>query len=417
MVHGDRIQETTTTTGTGALTLGGATAEHRTFAAEIGEGVTVAYLIEVEGGGWEIAEGSLTGSTLSRTTLKSSNADAAVNLPAGTHTVSQILTAARVDAKAEAFSDLSIPENASLVLATESQSVADANPTVGGVSVVWLIVDEVVAVGQALEADTAHPLVSVTPVGQAVETDTAFAVVSTTAVGQAIETDTAFAVVSVTPVGQAVETDTALALASGFETDFSEFTVGQTPNTMTTFGLDPPTVETSAGAVGGVVLDYSTTNSGRKAALFSDSQGDHELLAQERTDSTTGNPLRLYARSQADPTNDSYFAELSDGGLDIRKYVAGSISTLDTDATVVLTANTYWRIRFRLQGTTLKAKAWDAANAEPTTGGPDNDGFQVKATDTSFASGDYGVGNFTDGIHEWDWLSMATGSGTAPVVT
>lgn len=70
-MFGDRVQETTSTTGTGSLTLTGPTSEHRSIADEIGEGVLFPYLIE-DGSDWEHATGTLTGTTLTRTTIKSS---------------------------------------------------------------------------------------------------------------------------------------------------------------------------------------------------------------------------------------------------------------------------------------------------------------------------------------------------------
>jgi hypothetical protein len=93
MKQGDRVQETSTTTGTGSLTLAGATAGHRSFSAEIGETDETTYLIQASDGAWEISRGTLTGTTLTRTLVKSSTG-ALLDLPAGTHYVSQVLDAA-----------------------------------------------------------------------------------------------------------------------------------------------------------------------------------------------------------------------------------------------------------------------------------------------------------------------------------
>lgn len=97
MKYGDRIEETTTTTGTGTLSLAGATAGHRTFVAEIGTATETVYVIEASDGGWEIGIGEVTAGTpdtLSRGfVLKSSNSDDAITLPAGTHTVRGTLSA------------------------------------------------------------------------------------------------------------------------------------------------------------------------------------------------------------------------------------------------------------------------------------------------------------------------------------
>lgn len=94
MKFGDRVQETTATTGTGALSLAGATDGHRGFVAEIGTGETCTYLLE-SGTDWEIGTGTVTDATpdtLSRTLIKSSTG-ALLVLAVGTHTVSCVATA------------------------------------------------------------------------------------------------------------------------------------------------------------------------------------------------------------------------------------------------------------------------------------------------------------------------------------
>lgn len=94
-IWADRVAETTTTTGTGALTLAGAVTGYRAFSSVCSTSDTVTYAIEavdsngVPTGDWEIGVGTYSGvNTLTRTTvIKSSNANAAVNLAAGTKNV------------------------------------------------------------------------------------------------------------------------------------------------------------------------------------------------------------------------------------------------------------------------------------------------------------------------------------------
>jgi hypothetical protein len=88
LVLKDRVQETTTTTGTGTVTLAGAVSGFQSFSA-IGNGNTCYYAIvgETE---WEVGLGTYTssGTTLSRDTiLESSNGGSAVNFSAGTKNV------------------------------------------------------------------------------------------------------------------------------------------------------------------------------------------------------------------------------------------------------------------------------------------------------------------------------------------
>ncbi len=86
----DRVKETTATTGTGAISMGGAAAGYRAFSAAFSTADTVYYCIE-GGAEWEVGIGTLTtGSpwTMARTTvLASSNAGALVSFGAGTKSV------------------------------------------------------------------------------------------------------------------------------------------------------------------------------------------------------------------------------------------------------------------------------------------------------------------------------------------
>jgi hypothetical protein len=89
LVVKDRVQETTTTTGTGTLTLLGAVTGFQSFAS-IGNANTTYYTISSTSSEWEVGIGTYTasGTTLSRDTiLSSSNAGSAVNLSAGTKNV------------------------------------------------------------------------------------------------------------------------------------------------------------------------------------------------------------------------------------------------------------------------------------------------------------------------------------------
>jgi hypothetical protein len=88
LVVKDRVQEVSTTTGTGTFTLAGAVTGFQSFSA-IGDGNTTYYAI-VGGAEWEVGLGTYTssGTTLSRDTiLESSNGGTAVNFSAGTKNV------------------------------------------------------------------------------------------------------------------------------------------------------------------------------------------------------------------------------------------------------------------------------------------------------------------------------------------
>jgi hypothetical protein len=91
LVINNRVRETTSTTGTGAVTLGGAVAGFQTFGAGIGNSNTTYYAISINSESeWEVGLGTLNGdsSTLTRTTvLESSNSDSAVDFSAGSKEV------------------------------------------------------------------------------------------------------------------------------------------------------------------------------------------------------------------------------------------------------------------------------------------------------------------------------------------
>jgi hypothetical protein len=106
LVLADRVQETTTTTGTGTVTLAGAATGFQTFAA-VGDGNSTYYTIS-GGAEWEVGIGTYTasGTTLSRTTvISSSNSGSLVTFSAGTKNVFVTYPAAR-----------SIPTNRAIVM-------------------------------------------------------------------------------------------------------------------------------------------------------------------------------------------------------------------------------------------------------------------------------------------------------------
>lgn len=87
LVIADRVKETSTTTGTGTLTLGGAATGYQTFGTAIGSGNTCYYAVTLDSA-WEVGLGTVGTGTLSRdTVLASSNSGSLVNFGAGTKEV------------------------------------------------------------------------------------------------------------------------------------------------------------------------------------------------------------------------------------------------------------------------------------------------------------------------------------------
>lgn len=86
LVLADRVQETSTTSGTGSFTLLGAVTGFQSFLSGIGNGNTTYYTIYEQGSSnWEVGIGGLSGgTTLSRDTIiASSNSGAIVTFGAG----------------------------------------------------------------------------------------------------------------------------------------------------------------------------------------------------------------------------------------------------------------------------------------------------------------------------------------------
>ena len=131
----DRVKETTSTTGTGTLTLAGAASGFQSFAV-IGDGNTTYYAIsDAATGAWEVGVGTYTasGTTLARNTvLSSSNAGSLVDFAAGTKDVFVTYPSSRsvyLDAAGSAVSVLDIG-----TLGTSTANITTANITAGTVS-------------------------------------------------------------------------------------------------------------------------------------------------------------------------------------------------------------------------------------------------------------------------------------------
>ena len=124
LVLNDRVKETTTTTGTGTLTLGGAVTGFETFAAGVGNSNTTYYAVTLPGTAeFEVGLGTLSSdsSTIARTTIiSSSNSDSAVNFSAGTKTIFCTIPASKsvfLDASGNATlgADLSVGDDLTIL--------------------------------------------------------------------------------------------------------------------------------------------------------------------------------------------------------------------------------------------------------------------------------------------------------------
>lgn len=96
LIMKDRVKETSTTTGTGTLALGGAVTNFKAFSAVLANDDTTVYaIVHRSAAEWEVGIGTwTTGNNLARTTIiASSNSDSVVSLSAGTKDVYITLSA------------------------------------------------------------------------------------------------------------------------------------------------------------------------------------------------------------------------------------------------------------------------------------------------------------------------------------
>lgn len=150
LVLADRVKETTTTTGTGTVTLLGASTGFQSFSA-IGTGNTTYYTIAGQTTSeWEVGIGTYTlvGTTLSRdTVLASSNSGSLVTFSAGTKDVFVTYPAGRSVSGGEGYTENDAQIDVSSTINTGKNAISAGPITVAsGITVtvpsgsVWTVV-------------------------------------------------------------------------------------------------------------------------------------------------------------------------------------------------------------------------------------------------------------------------------------
>jgi hypothetical protein len=154
LVLKDRVKETTTTTGTGTVTLAGAVTGFQAFSV-IGDGNTTFYTIaEQSGNDFEVGVGTytLSGTTLSRdVVLSSSNSGSLVNFSAGskdvfvTYPAERALTGGGGGIGALVVNATTVTEDYTVATGTNAQSVGPVTVASGKSVTVssgqrWLVV-------------------------------------------------------------------------------------------------------------------------------------------------------------------------------------------------------------------------------------------------------------------------------------
>jgi hypothetical protein len=135
LVFGDRIRESTTTSGIGTLTLQGAEPTFQTFVDGIGDANECFYaLVAGSGTDWEVGRGTVndaTPDTFSRdTVLASSNSNALIDLPSGfSHALFAVNPASRIATEVLNDQDNTIAnaDDSTLIFALGAGSAAEQN--------------------------------------------------------------------------------------------------------------------------------------------------------------------------------------------------------------------------------------------------------------------------------------------------
>jgi len=199
-------------------------------------------------------------------------------------------------------------------------------------------------------------------------------------------------------------------------TNFSEYTSDQQPSDWTIRGSTSPTwvVKDDATATGGKVLNHSATSSLYSFLTWDDVgvTSDTEIVARIGIGTKVSAFLSFLTLRCNGDASDHYSAIVHGGGyLYLYRYKSG-VGTHLAGTTIALNANSYFWVRFRVNGTSLKIRYWIDGATEPST-------WDIQYIDNStnkISTGNSGVGWYYNGYqpHNFDVISIGTDGDTAP---
>ena len=203
-----------------------------------------------------------------------------------------------------------------------------------------------------------------------------------------------------------------------YGTDFSELLAGTPLHgngwTAQTTPTDVWVATTDAAATGGRIARYSRATNvnaiiSHDGASADAGAGSGEVLLRFRRSAGTqsfgvqavlrGSGIGYYVAT----------SRFTSGNIDLEvsKFTGGSTSTLSTaNIGFDLVSNTWYWLRFRANGSALKAKLWRDSEEEPA-------GWHVEATDSGLTSGWMGFRASNSGDWDVDRIALATGGDTA----
>jgi hypothetical protein len=211
-------------------------------------------------------------------------------------------------------------------------------------------------------------------------------------------------------------TTTTTAPPEYYSTNFSEYTTDTYPSDWPerwngSYGTH--TVR-SDGDLGGKCLELANSLSVRYFTSWDDpgSPKDVEILAKVRITSSYDHTGRVQLRCSGSGGGSEvgYFAGIQPvtNQIFIHKYTPTSTGV--GSASFSCSTNTWYWLRFRAYGNSLKCKAWASSSSEPGS-------WDVDETDSSITAGGWiGVGEYYNGC-DFDWFGVATNGGTVTLPT
>lgn len=203
-----------------------------------------------------------------------------------------------------------------------------------------------------------------------------------------------------------------------FSIDFSGEATGAAPANFTerwTATGETWAVREKAGTLGGKTLEHTRTTTARRGFSWDTPGSDTEteiLVRWRSTAATSADQFWMLLRgSGAAATENAYlFRNTSSTSVQIARVVAGTITTIGAAVTIpALLSNTWYWMRFRVNGTDLKAKIWAGEHlSEPAA-------WTIERTDANIAGpGWMGVGNVAStGTRDYDDIAVGTNGDTA----
>jgi len=180
-------------------------------------------------------------------------------------------------------------------------------------------------------------------------------------------------------------------------------------------------VRADAPSTAGKYLEFARTTTARRLlaydAVDSDSGRDNaEIFARFQTSqNTSANQFYLILRGSGAAATEGGYVFVNNGStsISIIKLVSGTATTLATVTVPTMPTNTYYGLRFRVNGTALKAKVWNSEiDQEPAA-------WNIEITDAAITGTGYaGIGNnASTGVHRWDDVAFGTSGSTAAFTT